>query len=171
MKYIDIIKAAHEANGRSKSCKKCYFKERPTEHVCAVCGSGFVEGFQKGVVFLMKTQKDAYKDIIQRFNEDYGTDIEKRKVKLYEELTELEEALVNYAKDVRTGKKPTYDAIKDELGDVLLVITHVSHLLGTSTEYLLNKAVEKAEKRKVNPDYKRTHPHKNISYETEKRNN
>lgn len=35
----------------------------------------------------------------------------------------------------------------------------------------ITKAVEKAEKRKANADYKRTHPHKSISYETEKRNN
>lgn len=171
MKYIDITKAAYEANGRSRACQKCHFKGQPTEHVCEICSTAFVEGFQKGAAFLIKEQQNSYKELIRRFNKDYGTVISRRKLKLYEEIKELEEALIEYSKGVRTGSNPTYDSIKDEIGDVLVVITHISHLLGTSATELLNASVKKNEIRKKNPNYKRNHEHKDLDYETEKRNN
>lgn len=92
------------------------------------------------------------------FNADYGTNIERRLIKLNEELNELKEALYNYFDNSKSGNID-YSDIKDEMGDVLAVITHVCSLIGTDPRTLFFKAVEKIERRKTDPNYKRTHPH------------
>lgn len=92
------------------------------------------------------------------FNADYGTNIERRLIKLNEELNELKEALYNYFDNSKSGNID-YSDIKDEMGDVLAVMTHVCSLIGTDPRTLFFEAVEKIERRKTDPNYKRTHPH------------
>lgn len=92
------------------------------------------------------------------FNADYGTNIERRLIELNEELNELKEALYNYFDNSKSGNID-YSDIKDEMGDVLAVMTHVCSLIGTDPQTLFFEAVEKIERRKTDPNYKRTHPH------------
>lgn len=92
------------------------------------------------------------------FNADYGTNIERRLIKLNEELNELLEAIYNYLDNAKSGNID-YSDIKDEMGDVLAVMTHVCSLIGSDPRTLFFEAVEKIERRKTDPNYKRTHPH------------
>ena len=134
------------------------------------CFDSFVEGFKKGAKFYKEQEKNKERGFIEMANKDYGTNIKLRLIKLNEELIELKEALYNYF-DISKWGYIDYSDIKDEMGDVLAVMTHVCSLIGTDPRTLFFEAVEKIERRKTDPSYKRTHPHKNISYETEKRNN
>lgn len=103
-------------------------------------------------------EKADINEIIAMFNTDYGINIERRLEKLNEELNELKDALYNYFEQAKSGKIDFSD-ITDEMGDVLAVMTHVCSLIGTDPRTLFFEAVEKIERRKTDPNYKRTHPH------------
>lgn len=103
-------------------------------------------------------EKADINEIIAMFNADYGINIERRLEKLNEELNELKDALYNYFEQAKSGKIDFSD-ITDEMGDVLAVMTHVCSLIGTDPRTLFFEAVEKIERRKTDPNYKRKHPH------------
>lgn len=147
-----LTKAAKLASGRSQKCNTCilYKERRCSAEIIRVCHDSFVEGFKKGAHFSIKKEKEA----VLMFNQDYGTDINKRLSKLAEESGELIEAIVEYKSGL-----DGIEAVKDEMSDVLAVITHVSGLLNTNTRNLFLQAVDKIEKRKEDPNYKRNHPH------------
>lgn len=114
------------------------------------CYDSHIDGFKKGAKFSIKKEKEA----VVMFNEDFGTDINKRLSKLAEETGELSQAIAEYNAGLNG-----IEAIKDEMSDVLAVLTHVSSLLGTDTRELLENALDKIIKRKKDPNYKRLHPH------------
>lgn len=147
-----LTKAAKLASGRSQRCGTCisYKKRRCTLEITRICHDSFVEGFKKGAHFSI----EKYNEAIKMFNEDYGTDLNKRLRKLLEETIELSQAIVGYNYGLNG-----IEAIKDEMSDVLAVLTHVSSLLGTDQRELLENALDKIIKRKKDPNYKRTHPH------------
>lgn len=147
-----LTKAAKLASGRSQKCNTCILhkERRCSAEIIRVCHDSFVEGFKKGAHFSIKKEKEA----VLMFNQDYGTDINKRLSKLAEESGALIEAIVEYKSGL-----DGIEAVKDEMSDVLAVLTHVSSLLGTNTSNLFFEAVEKIIKRKEDPNYKRTHPH------------
>jgi len=89
--------------------------------------------------------------IINYFSEKYGTDIFSRLKKLREEMNELTEAEIDYA-DIMSAS--SIECLKDELSDVLAVAIHTAHLLGETSETMLNRAYEKAKIRENNPEYK-----------------
>lgn len=147
-----LTKAAKLASGRSQKCETCILrkKRKCDMEVIRVCHDIFVEGYKKGAHFPAKKEKEA----VEMFNQDYGTDINKRLSKLAEETGELSQAIAEYNAGLNG-----IEAIKDEMSDVLAVLTHVSSLLGTDTRELLENALDKIIKRKKDPNYKRLHPH------------
>lgn len=158
-KRININEAAKIANGKSQSCAKCPLKN--SMGVCLpkyqrVCSDAFVEGFKKGAKYYKSQQE--MKSFIDMANDYFGTNLDKRFIKLNEELNELKDALYDYFEQQKSGNID-YSNIKDEMGDVLAVMTHVCSLIGTDPRTLFFEAVEKIEIRKTNPNYKRTHPH------------
>nr|UVY18747.1 MAG: hypothetical protein [Bacteriophage sp.] len=56
-----IIKAAKQANGKSRACATCpLYRNRGAclPEIQRVCSDAFVEGFKKGVKWLQKQQKN-----------------------------------------------------------------------------------------------------------------
>ena len=90
-------------------------------------------------------------------NKYFGTNIERRLIKLNEELNELKDAIYDYFDPAKNGNVD-YTDVKDEIGDVLAVITHICSLIGTDPSELFWEAVDKIEGRRKDPNYKRKHP-------------
>lgn len=151
-----ITQAAKLANGRSQKCGTCIFhkERRCIMEVKKVCYESFEEGFKKGAKFCKEENTRVEKEAIAMFNKDFGTDLRTRLNKLAEEAGELSKAIEGYY----TGKNGIW-AIKDEMSDVMAVMTHVTSLIGTNTDDLLLEALDKINGRKKDPNYKRTHPH------------
>lgn len=151
-----LTKDAKLASGRSYACDKCSIKYlcHCNEEILKACNRAFVEGFKKGAKFYKDESSRTEKEAIAMFNEDYGMNLNTRLRKLAEETGELNQAINGY----RSGQNGIW-AIKDEMSDVLAVITHVSSLLGTDPRELFENALEKIRKRKKDPNYKRLHPH------------
>ena len=78
-------------------------------------------------------------------NECYGTDQKAIFDKLIEEQNELYDA-------VNTGDM---SKIKDEASDMLAVLVRYCNNQGWTVQELLEMAIDKAEQRKINPNYKR----------------
>jgi len=89
--------------------------------------------------------------IMQYFSEKYGTDFFSRLKKLREEMNELTEAEIDYA-DIMCAS--SIEHLKDELSDVIAVSVHTAHLLGETSESMLNRAYDKCKIRETNPEYK-----------------
>lgn len=147
-----LTKAAKLASGRSQRCSFCILrKERKCNaEVIRVCRDSFVEGYKKGAHF----ESDRNKAYVEMFSNSFGTDLSKRLKKMEEESKELIQAILEYESGLNG-----IEAVKDEMSDVLAVITHVSGLLNTNTRNLFLQAVDKIEKRKEDPNYKRNRPH------------
>lgn len=147
-----LTKAAHKSAGNSRMCDNCSLHKNKmcSPDINRSCYDSHIEGFKKGAHFSMNKEKE----VIAMFNQYFGTDLNKRLRKLEEETTELKQAIIEYNAGLNG-----IEAVKDEMSDVLAVITHVSSLLGTNTRDLFFEAVEKIIKRKEDPNYKRTHPH------------
>lgn len=147
-----LTKAAHKSAGNSMMCDSCPLHKN---RMCTIdmnraCYNSHIEGYKKGAHFPIKKEKEA----IEMFNHDYGTDLNKRLRKLKEETGELNLAIAEYNAGLNG-----IEAIKDEMSDVLAVLTHVSSLLGTDPRELFENALEKIIKRKKDQNYKRLHPH------------
>ena len=161
MKRINgLTKAAKRQAGLSQKCEICRLRK---EGKCSLeinreCFDSFVEGFKKGAKFYKGQEKNKERGFIEMANKDYGTNIELRLIKLNEELNELKDAINDFSAQVKSGNADTTD-IKDEMGDVLAVMTHFCSLIGTNPRELFLEAVEKIERRKKDPNYKRKHPH------------
>lgn len=118
--------------------------------IIRVCADSHIEGYKKGAYFVEKKRKD----IIGIFDREFGKDLNKRLGKLKEETGELLQAISEYESGL-----DGIESVKDEMSDVLAVLTHVSSLLGIDTMELLENSLDKVIKRKKNPNYKRKHPH------------
>ena len=94
------------------------------------------------------------KNLLKIFNQKYGTEIVSRLEKLSEEIKELDNSIAGF-----TMGDNGIAEIKDEMSDVLALITHVCDIVGTNTRQLLFEALDKAKGREKDQDYKRTHPH------------
>lgn len=151
-----LTKEAKMASGRSQKCDSCILRKerRCTQEIMRICHDSFVEGFKKGAKFCKEENTRIEKEAVAMFNEDFGMDLRTRLKKLAEEAGELRQAIVGYY----SGMNGIW-AIKDEMSDVLAVMTHVSSLLNTNPRNLFLESVDKITKRKENPNYKRTHPH------------
>lgn len=66
-------------------------------------------------------------------------------------MNELTEAEIDYADAMCNS---SIEHLKDELSDVIAVAVHTSHLLGETSESMLNKAYDKAKIRETNLEYK-----------------
>ena len=147
-----LTKAAKKSALNSRMCGSCPFeKERKcTPEILRICFDSYVQGYKKGANFTAQTEKD----INSVFNKEFGTDLNMRLKKLLEETKELIEAISEYEAGL-----DGIESVKDEMSDVLAVLTHVSGLIGTDNRRMLEIALDKVLKRKDNPNYKRTHPH------------
>ena len=147
-----LKQAAHKSAGNSRMCDSCPLHKNKmcSPDINRACYDSHIDGFKKGAKFPIKKEREA----VAMFNEDFGTDVNKRLNKLAEETGELIQAIVEYKSGING-----IEAVKDEMSDVLAVLTHVSILLGTNPRNLFFEAVDKITKRKENPNYKRTHPH------------
>lgn len=161
MKRINgITKAAKRQAGKSQKCDHCRLRKehKCSEEVIRECFASFVEGFKKGAKYYKTKQEKKTQGFIDMANKNYGTNIERRLSKLNEELNELKDAIYAYFDPPKSGNVD-YTDIKDEMGDVLAVMTHLCSLIGTDPSKLFWEAVEKIEGRKKDPNYKRKHPH------------
>lgn len=151
-----ITKAAKRACGKSYQCEKCPIKKSCNLEMMRACFDSFIDGFKKGAHFANNTPSinRKEKEAVKMFDKDFGTDLNMRLVKLEEETGELKQAISMY-----NAGLDGIDAVKDEMSDVLAVITHVCSILGTNVEGLFDDALDKIVGRKTDPDYKRTHPH------------
>ena len=90
--------------------------------------------------------------IEQKLNEimthKYGTDLFTRMQKLSEEYTETIEAF-NEMKEKHCGNTH----LKDEISDMLVVLSHIAFCLGTDIESLLLQGYTKIVIREHNPNY------------------
>ena len=94
-------------------------------------------------------------EILALFNERFGTNVDRRLVKLIEEYSELMEAA---EKDIFKNKDNLDDFI-DELADLNAVVFHIAGILGLTQDELLSMAADKVVGRMKEPNYKRKHPH------------
>lgn len=124
-----LTKAAHKSAGNSRMCDSCplYKNKMCSPDINRACYDSHIDGFKKGAKFPIKKEKEA----VAMFNEDFGTDINKRLSKLSEETGELKQAIAEYEAGING-----IEAVKDEMSDVLAVLTHVSILLGTNPRNL-----------------------------------
>ncbi len=94
----------------------------------------------------------AEQKIVSIMNRKYGLDFRKRFEKLDEEMEELMEAKEQYVSD---GTLKARDHIKEELADVMAVLTHLASLFDMSIDELLIEALLKIHIRDHNPKYLR----------------
>ena len=100
------------------------------------------------------------KKAIDLFNRLYGTDLKTRLDKLKEEMIELLDEIDIYnEKGTQIGfiknKNDKNKRLIDEVSDVLAVLIHTASILNLSIDELLRLAIDKCEKRQINPNYKR----------------
>lgn len=158
-KLVGLDKAARHSSGMSRKCASCPLVQklplRCTPEISRICNEAHIEGFKKGAKYAKNNKSRAEKDVLKFFNQKYGTEIVSRLDKLSEECRELDKAIDGFT----MGDNGIAD-VKDEMSDVLAVITHVCDILGTDTRELLQQAYEKVKGREKDPNYKRKHPHK-----------
>lgn len=157
-KLSGVTAAAKESSGRSRKCATCPLVEklplRCTPEIARICNESHIEGFKKGAKYGKENKSRIEKDFLKFCNQKYGTEIVSRLDKLQEECQELNDAIAGF-----TMGDNGIAEVRDEMSDVLAVITHVSDIIGTDTRQLLYDALDKIQGRQKNPDYKRTHPH------------
>lgn len=95
-------------------------------------------------------------EILEKFNEKFGTSVDLRMRKLEEEFNELKEA---HEADPFKSDGDMSDFI-DELADLNAVLFHIAGILGLTQDQLLEMAYDKVIGREKDPNYKRKHPHK-----------
>ena len=158
-KLVGLTEAAKKSNGSSRKCASCpLVKKLPlrcTPEISRICTESHIEGFKKGAKYGKENKSRTEKDFLKFFNQKYGTEIISRLDKLQEECQELNDAIAGF-----TMGDNGIAEIKDEMSDVLALITHVCDIVGTNTRQLLFEALDKAKGREKDPDYKRKHPHK-----------
>ena len=93
-----------------------------------------------------------YNEIMQYFSERYGTDLQERIKKLIEEAEDLR---IAFLVDYMIHESKTKENLLDEASGVLVIISHICHLLGVNIEEMLNKAYDKSKIREKDPNYKR----------------
>lgn len=93
------------------------------------------------------------KKAICLFDALYGRNFLSRTKKLREECLELVEAIDNLSISTKDGE---LDKLLDEMGDVEAVLSHTANIINTTRDELLCAAVDKVEKRQINPNYKRS---------------
>lgn len=156
-KLVGLDKAARHSSGMSRKCASCPLVQklplRCTPEISRICNESHIEGFKKGAKFAKKSRSEG--NIIKFFDKKYGREIMSRLEKLLEETQELTEAISCY----EMGDNFLAD-IRDEMADVVAVITHICDIIGTDTRELLQQAYEKVQGREKDPNYKRKHPHK-----------
>lgn len=154
-KLVGLTEAAKKSSGKSRKCASCslYGKTCNMEVFC-ICNESHIEGFKKGAKFGKEQKTRSEKELIKKFTSKYGNEIVSRLYKLSEECQELNDAIAGF-----TMGDNGIAEVKDEMSDVLAVITHVCEIIGTDTRQLLNDALDKAKGRETDPNYKRTHPH------------
>lgn len=96
-------------------------------------------------------------EILNTFNELFGTDIDSRNRKLSEEYGEYMEAANAFIRN--PDDRALFDAMIDELADLNAVAFHIAGIVGKSPYDLLQMAFDKVKGRQIDPEYKRTHPH------------
>ncbi|SFK99364.1 hypothetical protein SAMN05216357_11055 [Porphyromonadaceae bacterium KH3CP3RA] len=88
------------------------------------------------------------------FTEKYGRDLPSRFRKLNDEMQELNEAFEIYQSATDPADRKLKEKhLKDELGDVQTVLSHITATLCTSHEELLINSIVKSKVREVVPDY------------------
>ena len=88
------------------------------------------------------------------FTKKYGDDLDSRFRKLNEEVWELNKAFEDYQGAIDpSDRKRKRKHLKDELGDVQTVLTHICTILGISQEELLINSIVKSKVREVLPNY------------------
>lgn len=157
-KLEGLTQSAKKANGNSRKCSTCPLVQslpfRCTPEICKICSESFIEGYKKGAKFCKEQKTRSEKELINKFTSKYGNEIVSRLYKLSEECQELNDAIAGF-----TMGDNGIAEVKDEMSDVLAVITHVCEIIGTDTRQLLNDALDKAKGREIDPNYKRTHTH------------
>lgn len=157
-KLVGVTAAAKQSSGNSRKCASCPLVQklplRCTPEIYRICTESHIEGFKKGAKYGKENKSWTEKDFLKFFNQKYGTEIISRLDKLQEECQELNDAIAGF-----TMGDNGIAEIKDEMSDVLALITHVCDIVGTNTRQLLFEALDKAKGREKNPDYKRIHPH------------
>lgn len=104
-----------------------------------------------------KPARPSITEIVDLFNELFGTNIASRCRKIEEEFNEY--------KEVVRAAMPTFDdpaqmnAVIDELADLNAVVFHSAAILGITQRELLEMAYDKVKGRQTDPMYKRKHPH------------
>ena len=157
-KLVGVTAAAKQSSGNSRKCASCPLVQklplRCTPEISRIFNEAHIEGFVKGAKFARGMNTLTEKNLLKIFNQKYGTEIVSRLEKLSEECQELNNAIAGF-----TMGDNGIAEIKDEMSDVLALITHVCDIAGTNTRQLLFEALDKVKGREKNPDYKRTHPH------------
>ena len=157
-KLVGLTEAAKKSNGSSRKCASCPLTQklplRCTPEISRICSESHIEGFKKGAKYGKDNKNRTEKDFLKFCNQKYGTEIVSRLDKLQEECQELNDAIAGF-----TMGDNGIEEVRDEMSDVLAVITHVCDIIGTDIHQLLYDALDKIKGREKNPDYKRTHPH------------
>ena len=153
-----LTQSAKKANGNSRKCSTCPLVQslplRCTPEIGKICSESFIEGYKKGAKFGKEQKTRSEKELIKKFTSKYGNEIVSRLYKLSEECQELNDAIAGF-----TMGDNGIAEVRDEMSDVLAVITHVCDIIGIDTRQLLNDALDKCKGREKDPNYKRTHPH------------
>jgi len=93
------------------------------------------------------------------FNERYDDNLQHRFMKLNSEYSELLEAFGAYYKNVPlttenyNEHQRTKEHLIDELGDVVVILSHISSIIGTDFDNLLINALVKSKVRETNKNY------------------
>ena len=157
-KLVGVTAAAKQSSGNRRKCASCPLVQklplRCTPEISRICNEAHIEGFVKGAKYARGMHSLTEKNILKFHNKKYGTEIVSRLEKLSEECQELNNAIAGF-----TMGDNGIAEIKDEMSDVLAVITHVCDIIGTNTRQLLYETLDKVKGREKDPDYKRTHPH------------
>lgn len=96
-------------------------------------------------------------EIMDLFNELFGTNIASRCRKMEEEFNEYKAAVKHALPEFDDPGR--MNAVIDELADLNAVVFHSAVILGISQRDLLEMAYDKVKGRQIDPNYKRTHPH------------
>lgn len=157
-KLVGLTEAAKKSNGRSRKCASCPLVQklplRCTPEISRICTESHIEGFKKGSKYGKENKSRTEKDFLKFCNHKYGTEIVSRLDKLQEECQELNDAIAGF-----TMGDNGIAEVRDEMSDVLAVITHVCDIIGTDPRQLLCDAYDKIQGREKDPNYKRNHPH------------
>lgn len=104
-----------------------------------------------------KPTRPSGSEIMETFNQLFGTDIDSRNRKLTEEYGEYMEAANAFIRN--PDDRALFDAMVDELGDLNAVVFHIAGIVGKTPYELLQSAYDKVIGRQTDPMYKRKHPH------------